>query len=1174
MLHLNIFYDIINLVNIFTYTIQERRPGMNQNMENINIEIKHPEAPEEPASAKKKSKLPIVITLSSVGGILVALAVIAAILFIPIMTTSHWENTANEVFFNTAEMAAFSDALSSGAAADITLGIDKELTGLLSDFSFKLSAVSSLSQDSETGSVTLSLEESKNTLALSLIYDKESVAVGVYDIIGGTKGDASFVSIPRENISEGFKTSVFSPESGSSFALEKEVFDEVLKAIETFEELDRERDQASLEASFKHIADQIADIIKPEVSFGFADSGFALEKEVAFKLNREDLSAIIDVIISESEENEQLRALLEPQHVSTTEDGVTVSLIDALKDAKAELPAGEVHFSYTASGKYVRNINYSLDDPEDGFEVYLDFTYGEDVGFDMLIKDADGGEDNLVYRKNDSETELKTSIIITADGEELEASVTLNRTDDSLLISASSSDSPDSVFELRGSCKYDPDAAHFSISFNSIKLGETDAIEGFSFELALGKNTEDISMPEAVSLFEITEKDLEKLIEGLPKDTLANMVKNCTGKELESFLSADGKLMLNSSQYVELATAYANAYSIYLANAEIMRADAVYIPVPELGINVLLYYDQRQNMIFYNFAYNMTEELLRVYHPAFFDANGNLYAHVIDIESHRETSCLQSGRTVYRCSVCGITQTYTQDQLFHSYAQKQLTVTSDNGKTHTGLYNYCEVCGTVVTFEISGQMSMSFIFNAESGTYQIESYRVYGDIKECYGIPLEFAKLITVTDIGRVTLEGASSARLPEGMTVLPKFALQDTDELQVLILPSTLKSIEDGAISSSSKLHTVFYCGTEAEFALVDLGDLEALRDSINFIFCPEGATPDMVKSLIFDTKKTQEALAAAKNAVTQSNKPANEAAKQNGVALLYDGKVDNVICDNTSSYAAIYYAVDESASKILIFDLSTVKDVVTLDVAGKISFIDLREGYLAYACEGSFEISVYEIATSKMSTFSAKRYSNLSWDSLSCLYIHNGKVYTATKEQHCNITYYDIASGKTSTFKYTVYSPDIYINREQDRMIVLMLNQSPKEVAFYDLSTNTQIRELRLDNFVHDVIYMGDHLVDNRGTLYDLNGEIIFSVPESSLPVKATAFKDRIAIETLYEASDGNLTIFADRNYNILSIFTCAAQNTVEINLYAEKAIVTKDGDLLLYTPGGYGLILVDIN
>ena len=129
------------------------------------------------------------------------------------------------------------------------------------------------------------------------------------------------------------------------------------------------------------------------------------------------------------------------------------------------------------------------------------------------------------------------------------------------------------------------------------------------------------------------------------------------------------------------------------------------------------------------------------------------------------------------------------------------------------------------------------------------------------------------------------------------------------------------------------------------------------------------------------------------------------------------------------------------------------------------------------------------------------------------------------------------------------------------------------YDLVTNTQLCEFHLDKLAFDATFMGDYVVDNRGNIYDLGGNRLDSVPTSSAAT-APHSKNFMAVECLYQDSNGSLTVTIDRDYNISSVLSgTASDSSFALGIYAEVAISTNSGDFLVYTPGGYGLLFVDV-
>lgn len=1122
---------------------------MDQNKEIIIPEIRIPELPDEPAPVKKKSKLPLVIILSVLGALIVAAAVLAAVLLMPVMRNDHWGNTANAVFFDAGELNAFSEALAGGAKTELSLEIDPELTGLLKAVNFEMTAASKLSENNEKGSLTLSVGGGSNSLALSIIYDEDTAALGIYSIYAGKpKGDISYVSFPRKGITEEFRSSVFAPDSGSDFALEQEIFDEIVSALEAFEKADNGSNAESIETSMLKISERVSEIIVPKVSLGFADSGFALTKEISFIMTADDIRAVIDVIIEEAEANDDLYALLNPSY--STAELEDASLLEALKEAKAELPDGEVIFSYTVSGDYVHNMRYAYTAPEgsdESFDAALEFVYGDSAGFDILVTYDNGDEDDKVtYRKENSADEHKVSLKIESEGEIFEASVIRNTADESLLITASASDSPESLFELRGTCKYDPEAAFLSLSFSSIKVGQADAIDGFSVEMSIGKHEEDIVIPESTSLFKMTDAEFKKYVEGMPTDTLEKIVESVTGKDFESFFSADGQLMLNSAQYAELATAYANAYSVYLANTEVMRADAVYIPVPELGINVLLYYNQRQNMIYYNFAYNMIPELLASYHPASFDDKGNMTAHNV-VTTTTPATCMNMGKTVHRCTLCGESETETTRALGHSIEWLSVEALCDDGKVYTVRYNKCRNCGLVESFGIGDGISISYnlTMNEATGVHTVfmTSSTSREGICRYFGLPTVLEDIITVGDFRQeLDVSGKYVIRLPKGLETLSGNRLKYSDEMQILIIPSTLKSISSAAFSSYKNLHTVFYCGTEEEWKQVSFDMFKSLGDRVKVVFCPNGVTPDLIADALVDPAKIENAVSTAKKSFTSGNSAAKKLDALDGISLVHSSKIKGTAYCKSTNSVAVFSEYNGKSTTVTVYDLGTMKKTVTLTVSGEINTLDMADGYIAYGLANSAKtLYLYSIADNTTKELAVPLLFEFSRDQLAFVMIDCGKVYTTSNEQHCNFVYYSIAEDKFVTVNQ-VYKGLITIDREA-HLITLETYTSPQSIYYYDTENGV--------------------LLDGPGSAY-------------KDPFVAVNAEYRMVEQlSILLGRQGSAKLVVSPEYKTLVAMKNASSDSVRyVECYAESAIVTRDGDFLLYTPGGYGLLLIDMN
>ena len=1130
---------------------------MNQNHEEMTIMIPTPDGS---VFEKKRSALPLIIISVLLSIVILTAAVTAGALFFPIIEGRQWSNTADRVFFDSADLAVFTEALSDGSQAKISVALDSELTGLLNDVNVKLTA----SGETECGEITLSLQGGSSELLLSMIYSEESIAMAVYD--PALKADGiRYLSLPRKGIAEEFKESLFAPDSGSDYALDEAVYNEILTFLESLDGAEEELDREKLQESIDRITEEIARIIAPSVNIRLAEGKLALCQDVSVVITQNDLVEIIDVVIAEAEANEALAERLESLFGQVI--GKQNDLIDLLRSAKDELPDGEVILEWTTEGRYVKYFRLAHEDAEDGFEMILNFIYGDETDrAELTLTESENEIARIAYEKIDSDGKLTCSLSVDIEGETVESTANYDHESGALTVTAKGSDSPESYFELGGNCKYDSARGELSLTFNSLKIGTEQKIDGFEVALEISKHEGGIAMPNAEPLLDMTGEELTSYIEELPYQTAENIVTKLFGEgTLDQYMSADGKFLFNTSQYTEAVNLYAQLYSVYLSDPEPIRADYISVELP--GIYLLLEYDSGQKMIFYNFAYNMTDELAARYHPAVVDSEGRLKVHNIEA-TYSPPTCLEAGVTYYLCDICGDTARVGEAQLQHNYVNNQIKVTADDGSVHDAYYYSCSSCKVISTFEISGQLGMSFSYQQSTDTYSLTRYDIYGYVNTCYGIPEEFARLLAVEDIKIADLANMVSARIPNGMKVLEANDLRNTESLQVLILPNTLTEIASGAFSSTDRLHTVFFIGTAEEFSKIKLGDLSGIIGEINVIYAPDGVSPDMIKKELYDVEKVNSALVSAKDKAMKNINAAKEAAKADGVTLLYSGKVENIVCDETSGRIGIW-----NDSLFTIYNAGTGSVEREIKVGGSITHFYIREGYAAYTLEGSFEVFVYDIAADKTVSFTALRYSEFNNDSLSCVFIHGGKVYTSTSVQHCYITFYDIATGKVDRFQWTVYTPAFYINHGQNKLVSLCLEQSPEAVIVYDLVTNTQLCEFHLDKLAFDATFMGDYVVDNRGNIYDLGGNRLDSVPTSSAAT-APHSKNFMAVECLYQDSNGSLTVTIDRDYNISSVLSgTASDSSFALGIYAEVAISTNSGDFLVYTPGGYGLLFVDV-
>ena len=70
---------------------------------------------------------------------------------------------------------------------------------------------------------------------------------------------------------------------------------------------------------------------------------------------------------------------------------------------------------------------------------------------------------------------------------------------------------------------------------------------------------------------------------------------------------------------------------------------------------------------------------------------------------------------------------------------------------------------------------------------------------------------------------------VPQGITLLEEYTFYGCDSLNVLRLPRSLRTVKEHAFSSCERLTTVYYAGSESDWAGVSVGQYgnNALREA-----------------------------------------------------------------------------------------------------------------------------------------------------------------------------------------------------------------------------------------------------------------------------------------------------------------------------------------------------------
>ena len=205
-----------------------------------------------------------IVIISSAATLAVAVLVTALCLFLPVMSRDAISNTAILLFGDSGEFIEMIDNLNrKGFRSETELNMPAEITGFNNDV--KISSVS-LGQGKEEKAKALSeytINVFKAEHKFSLGYMNESVYVMGTD----SEGEEIKVYIPTSDILGSINNSIFSPESGSKFAMHQATYDILEKQFEKDDE-DYEEEFSDL---IEGIGERVSEIIKQNTVLNYGE---------------------------------------------------------------------------------------------------------------------------------------------------------------------------------------------------------------------------------------------------------------------------------------------------------------------------------------------------------------------------------------------------------------------------------------------------------------------------------------------------------------------------------------------------------------------------------------------------------------------------------------------------------------------------------------------------------------------------------------------------------------------------------------------------------------------------------------------------------------------------------------------------------------------------------------
>lgn len=1060
--------------------------------------------------------------------LVITIAVVAVMAILPLFSTKHIKNTADAMLFD------FSEILSGNALEfSAELDIPDELTEFEGDL--HLAVGSAHDKNNGNGKADLTFGVGEKSLSLDLLYDSETVT------IGGLGTDPSLpVSLPRRNLKEAFDKSHFFYGSGSLHSMSMSAYNSLIPALDEALDPDREAN------AFFDAADDIIKISEPTSSFVFSKG--KLCRRYTCSLDAEKIVKILGLFAD-----------------------MDKTQIQAIKDS-----IGNKTFTltYVTDGKYITSTEISseileadveliYDKDTSGFKAEVIYTFdnsGESIGVIGSTKYE------LTYSKTVGDTEVTADLSLWSQSSGTrDYSFKLNKADSSYSLVLNGNEI------ATGICELDGDALHLTVI-----VPESDSAIA---SVSIKKSDSFVAViPEHRPLLGMSEDELTDFLRNIPIQTASDLLGIVADIDLTAFMTADGKLLLHADKVMAEAQKLYGPYVSLLKTTDKDILDTVsriYVWNDRVDAYILFTYLIESDSLELGCAYELTDEILAEYHIADLTDNGIMYAHSFERVEKVDPTCDEDGREVYACVHCEYTYQTDQKAIGHENSYVNVYSKAHDGTQMIVNINKCSRCGAVSRISSSNYFSTALTPD-KNGGYTVSKYEALKELSIAYLYlpPLSDADIqysgITVT----YSDDAFEAINIPEGIEKLYKSNVYLSKAFRVLVLPSTLKEIEDSAFYGIGTPSVIFYSGSREDWDKIRLGEYSTLWADVKLICCPGGVTHEDVSKQLFLPADLKKAVERQKQ-LTLNPDAAREVAKNDRVTLISEEQIAFVDYDEESSLIAYCGVSVGFKTQIGIYDMKAGKIVDSFTVSDHVNKLAIREGYVAMGGDYSTAVYVYDLASKEISRF--KIDTDATFDSISQIFIDSGFVYASTKNSY-QIASYSLRDAKINKVLETWGFDHIIMNREYHRLILVEKYYSEIFFNLYDTATFEFIKKITFSEGTTSsrvsIPHFENVIVTDLGTVYDFDGNVTTEAPLNTPLVTITPPDGLPVASKLYEDIDGAMSLFAESGLKVLlALQKAGSDEPIILDYYAEEAIVTKDGCMIVYTPNSYGLLLVDL-
>ena len=1019
------------------------------------------------------------------------------------------------------------------------------------------------------------------------------------------------VTLPRQNVAQALENSPFHYLSDTPVSLTYEQYDSLLSFLESLE-YDPDEDATELEK--EALAETLEEILRiseetlnPEVKYRLIPEQFALEKTVTVEADLSTMLDLLRAIAAEVKQNESLNGILSSVSNEALSNGEKSETLDALiLELEHNLLVGyrskKLTFSYTVvDGKFTKAslTDQSVDTDKISYDTLLELTTYQkknDAGFTLKISskssfegDSETEETKIDYRKITYEN--KTEIFITVE----------NR-----MISDSDKSSHSYMTQTTATLVYDKNTNKFDLRITDHGTETNSRIQGtwelnaekgicrFGLDLIEHDGTAILSTNQAIlsvtalgegafpgaegtdPLLSLSAEQLMTMYRQLPAKKAETILKEITGEKPDITYSKQNEPVLPSTQ--ALAQKYAKAYKSYVNEqeaAQYIPTSSVRLYSEEHRMHILLDCNSVGNVTI-TYTDSLTPYQIRTYHEATYKSS-KLHVHTIEKTSHKDPTCTGYGRTTYKCTDCDKSYSVSIASTGHRYVQYSMKVLCDDNVSRVATYEQCPNCKTLFWVKIKNNTGGTLYLLADlaknsTGGYTVTSYSGYIDASLCaFSIPDELCKKLNINNISGQTFSNFDLIRIPNGVTKISTYTFSNASQLQVLVLPSTLKEISNDAFTDTSNLHTIYFCGSEAQWNSVKLGRYRDEWSDVNVVFSPNGVSPAEIANSFLTHDKIVGAISAARDR-THLADTAIDFAKNEGVTLVDQSPIQTVLYDRVKETVVVIGCYTESNPQhtVSVYSAVDFSLISQFTIDYEIGLVAAWDGVIATSVLGGSEIDVFKQSDgSRIYTVNHTSYYG-DLGRLNSLVIVDGYVYYSnSSDVYCC----PIGSSTPSQLLGTD-DPYLLVNHEQHRLLIKSTIYSPAKLYFVDTQTREWINTLQiLPEFPWEEEFSYVSIANRMPTIYyDLDGNELSEPPTQEVPV-VTYKRDETLDKVALKNDKINVTVACNAKGEVYLLVQKADGEQIRIDYYATSAILLSNGTILLYNVDGCGLVAVSV-